>query len=285
LKRILVAGSFDGFSSSHVRLLQEAHRLGVVHVLIWSDRVVEAVTGGAPSFPEAERCYLVGTNRYVTTVVVSDDFDMASGGSCTPSRALVDTAGPDIWLDSGENPGAEELCARQDIVWRIFDPPEPKELPEHDDTASAGARPRRAAEVFPHRKALATGCFDWFHSGHVRFFEEASAFGDLYVVVGSDGNVRKLKGEKHPLFSQAERRYMVGSVRYVKKALISTGSGWLDAEPEIEILNPDVYIVNADGDRPEKLAYCRDHDIEYVVLNRTPKEGLASRSSTVLRGF
>ena len=29
-----------------------------------------------------------------------------------------------------------------------------------------------------------TGCYDWFHSGHVRFFEEVSELGDLYVVAG-----------------------------------------------------------------------------------------------------
>jgi cytidyltransferase-like protein len=288
LKRILVAGSFDDFSSSHVRLLQEAHRLGAVHVLIWSDRVVEAVTGGAPAFPEAERSYLVGTDRYVSSVSVSDDFDTDCEGSCLPLPALIEAVGPEVWLDAGENPGAAELCTRRSLTYRTFDPGQRSTFPEHDYTAgSTAAGPARggAAVGSPLPKVVATGCFDWFHSGHVRFFEEASAFGDLYVVVGSDRNVRMLKGEKHPLFSQGERRYLVGSVRYVREALISTGSGWLDAEPEIETLNPDVYVVNADGDRPEKRAYCRTHGIEYRVLARTPKQGLAPRSSTVLRGF
>jgi len=136
-----------------------------------------------------------------------------------------------------------------------------------------------------YRKVLVTGCFDWFHSGHVRFFEETAQLGDLYVVVGHDENVRLLKGDDHPLFSQEERRYMVGAIRFVKQALISTGSGWMDAEPEIEAIKPDMYVVNEDGDKPEKREFCGQRGLEYVVLKRAPAEGLPRRESTHLRGF
>jgi len=135
------------------------------------------------------------------------------------------------------------------------------------------------------KKVIVTGCFDWFHSGHVKFFEEVSTLGDLYVVVGNDENVRYLKGEGHPLFRQDERRYMVQSIRYVKHALISSGNGWLDGEPEIDAIKPDIYAVNEDGDKPEKREFCAQRGLEYVVLKRKPKEGLPRRESTVLRGF
>ena len=78
---------------------------------------------------------------------------------------------------------------------------------------------------------------------------------------------------------------MVQAVRYVKQALITSGHGWIDAEPEIELLKPDIYAVNEDGDVPEKRAFCAKHGMEYVVLQRSPKEGLPQRESTVLRGF
>lgn len=135
------------------------------------------------------------------------------------------------------------------------------------------------------KKVIVTGSYDWFHSGHVRFFEEASAYGDLYVVVGHDANIRLLKGEGHPLIPQEERRYIVGSIKFVKEALISTGSGWLDAEPEIKKLKPDIYAVNEDGDKGGKGEYCSKHGIEYLVLRRVPAPGLPNRSSTSLRGF
>jgi cytidyltransferase-like protein len=135
------------------------------------------------------------------------------------------------------------------------------------------------------KKVVVTGCYDWVHSGHVRFCEEVSQLGDLYVCIGNDANVRLLKGEGHPLFPQDERRYVVGSVRYVKECLINSGTGWMDAEPEIHRLKPDIYAVNEDGDKTEKREFCAQHGLQYVVLKRTPKEGLTKRSSTDLRGF
>lgn len=141
------------------------------------------------------------------------------------------------------------------------------------------------ASTTSRKKVIVTGCYDWFHSGHVRFFEEVSELGDLYVIVGHDANIRLLKGEGHPMYPEAQRRYMVQGIRFVHRALVSSGDGWLDAEPEIIRLKPDIYAVNEDGDRPEKQQYCQSHGIEYRVLKRTPKEGLPRRASTTLRGF
>jgi cytidyltransferase-like protein len=130
-----------------------------------------------------------------------------------------------------------------------------------------------------------TGCFDLFHTGHIRFFEEASEYGDLYVVLGHDKNIEKLKGFGHPKFSENERKYMAESIRFVKQALISSGDGWLDAEPEIKRIKPDGYVVNEDGDKDVKRRYCEENGIEYIVLKREPKPGLTRRTSTDLRGF
>jgi len=104
-------------------------------------------------------------------------------------------------------------------------------------------------------------------------------------VVGHDANIRLLKGEGHPLFPQAERRYLAGAIRHVKQALVSSGDGWVDADPEIRRLAPDIYAVNEDGDRGGKREYCQKMGIEYLVLKRTPAPGLPPRSSTDLRGF
>ncbi|MFA5851381.1 MAG: hypothetical protein WC820_01655, partial [Spirochaetales bacterium] len=93
------------------------------------------------------------------------------------------------------------------------------------------------------------------------------------------------KGEGHPLFPDYERQYVVASIRDVARALVSSGSGWLDAEPEIKALGAERYVVNEDGDKPEKRRYCEDHGIEYIVLSRIPAAGLPPRTSTDLRGF
>jgi cytidyltransferase-like protein len=281
--RVLITDSFDNFRSHHARLLHEAHRLGSVHVALWSDRAMAVKTGKPPSFPEAERLYLVSTNRYVTAVSVAGAIDAAGKTGCIPSEALIAAVQPDLWLDAEENRARADFCSRRGFGYRVLTADDLAGFPEHDPGPEQG--PMGGAVSIPNRKVVVTGCFDWFHSGHVRFFEEASAYGKLYVVVGSDENVRLLKGEGHPQFPQDERRYLVGSVRYVSEVLVSTGSGWLDAEPEIRALKPDLYIVNEDGDRPEKREFCRQHDMAYLVLKRIPREGLAPRSSTVLRRF
>ena len=105
------------------------------------------------------------------------------------------------------------------------------------------------------------------------------------MIVGHDENIRLLKGAGHPLLPQEERCYVVGSIKYVKQALVSTGDGWLDADPEIQRLKPDIYAVNEDGDKGGKREYCEKNGIQYLVLKRTPAPGLPKRTSTDLRGF
>ncbi len=176
---------------------------------------------------------------------------------------------------STDAPAKREFCRLHGLDYHVLGEQDLAGFPEPEPQAP---RPGR-------KKALVTGCFDWVHSGHVRFFEEVAEIGDLYVVVGHDENIRRLKGEGHPMFPQAERRYVVGSMRSVTRALVSSGHGWLDAEPEIERVRPDVYVVNEDGDKPEKRLFCRKRSIEYVVLQRRPRPGLTPRTSTHLRGF
>ena len=84
---------------------------------------------------------------------------------------------------------------------------------------------------------------------------------------------------------QEERRYAIGAIKFVKQALITSGNGWLDADPEIRVLKPDIYAVNEDGDVGGKREYCAELGIEYLVLRRTPAPGLTPRTSTGLRGF
>lgn len=129
------------------------------------------------------------------------------------------------------------------------------------------------------KKVIVSGCFDLLHGGHIAFFKTASSYGKLYVIIGRDDNLLLLKG-KRPLFSQNERKYIVGSVRFVHEAIIATGSGMLDFEPEMRRINPDIFIVNTDGHSAEKEKLCREMGVEYIVLERTPEKGLPSRSSS-----
>lgn len=266
----IVSGAFDDVRARDLRFLEEAARSGPLHVLLWSDELASRLQGRTPRFPCAERAYFLEAVRTIAQVEVVTEL--------ATSDVLPASVRGATWCvrETESNPAKAEFCHRHGLALAIV--------------------PEKSLDLFPpspppdptlarRRKVIVTGCYDWFHSGHVRFFEEVSSQGDLYVVVGNDANVRHLKGEGHPLIRQEERRYVAASIRHVTQALVSTGWDWLDAEPEITALKPDIYAVNEDGDRGGKREFCASRGIEYLVLKRTPAPGLPRRSSTDLRGF
>jgi len=262
MNRVLVSSAFDDIRAKDIRFLHEASKLGEVHVLLWSDEAVCAHTGHAPKFPYAERLYFVQAVRYVKQV-----------------HASVADLGlkPDLYVGeaTGHSPDMKAFCENNGIRVHLVADAEIADFPEPPTQPSTGRK-----------KVVVTGCYDWLHTGHIAFFEEVSALGDLYVCLGNDANIHALKGDGHPLFVAPERLFIAGSIRYVTQALISRGMGWMDAEHEIlHVIRPDIYAVNEDGDKPEKAEFCRQHGIQYTVLKRVPKDGLPQRSSTNLRGF
>ena len=132
------------------------------------------------------------------------------------------------------------------------------------------------------KKVFVSGCYDLLHSGHVEFFRQASQYGDLYVGIGSDETILGYKHHK-TFYPEQERLFMVKSIRYVKDAFINQGSGIMDFVPTIDIVKPDIFVVNADGSSETKRKFCEERGIEYVVLERTPAEGLTARSSTDIK--
>lgn len=271
MSTVLVSGSFDNPKSKDVRFLEEASKSGIVRVALWSDEAVIAAEGRPPRFPEHERLYLLQSLRFV------EEVSLVRGRIDPDQLPPLVGAGSNLWVVSQEldNPVKRTYAKAEKIPYQVIPtanlsgfPVPAFALPDFDSTR---------------KRVIVTGCFDWLHSGHIRFFEEASELGELYVIVGHDANIKLLKGQGHPMISQIERLYMVRSVRHVHQAMISTGHGWLDAEPEIALVKPHIYVVNEDGDKPEKREYCAAKGIEYVVLTRTPKEGLPRRESTLLR--
>ena len=120
------------------------------------------------------------------------------------------------------------------------------------------------------------------HSGHVEFFRQASQFGELYVGIGSDQTILGYKHHK-TFYPEQERLFMVKSIRYVKDAFINQGDGIMDFIPTVDMVKPDVFVVNVDGGSETKRKFCEERGIEYVELQRTPAEGLTARSSTDIK--
>jgi cytidyltransferase-like protein len=268
---IITSAGFNGLDSRRIRYIHEISKLGQLEVLLFSDALIKSITHIEPKYLEPERRYFLESIRYVNGVHTVNDLSQLNDVAKLVERPV------DAWftLDLEAVNGCQGHAHEQGIEYQLMTSGDLAGFPAHDYDL----------ETTSGKKVLVTGCFDWFHSGHVRFFEEASEYGDLYVVLGHDKNLEELKGPGHPMFPEEERKYLAGSIRFVKQALISSGHGWLDAEPEIQKIKPDGYVVNEDGDKDVKRQYCEENGIEYIVLKREPKPGLRRRTSTDLRGF
>lgn len=92
--------------------------------------------------------------------------------------------------------------------------------------------------------ALANGCFDLLHVGHIRYLEGAAAEADcLVVAVNDDAAVAALKGSGRPIMPCADRAEIVAALRMVD--YVTTFS-----EPTVsallETLRPDVHCKGTD---------------------------------------
>ena len=91
------------------------------------------------------------------------------------------------------------------------------------------------------RKLVFTnGCFDILHTGHVRYLQTAAGFGDILVLgLNSDSSVRKLKGPRRPIITQADRAYLLSAIEAIDCIVI------FDEETParlIQSVSPDVLV-------------------------------------------
>jgi rfaE bifunctional protein nucleotidyltransferase chain/domain len=105
-----------------------------------------------------------------------------------------------------------------------------------------------AERLAPARKgktvALANGCFDVLHVGHVRLLAEARGHADLLVVaLNSDASARALKGDDRPFVPLAERMELVAALATVD---FVTSFAEPTAGPLIEALRPEMQIKGTD---------------------------------------
>jgi D-glycero-beta-D-manno-heptose 1-phosphate adenylyltransferase len=105
---------------------------------------------------------------------------------------------------------------------------------------SAVADDRRAGRTV----ALANGCFDVLHVGHVRYLEGAAREANrLVVAINDDASVRELKGPGRPVMDEAARAELVAALRCVDYVV-------LFGEPSVDRLigrlRPDVHCKGTD---------------------------------------
>lgn len=92
------------------------------------------------------------------------------------------------------------------------------------------------------------GCFDFIHTGHVRYLKEARSLGDLLVVgLNSDDSVTRLKPGR-PVNPQADRAEVLSALESVDFVTIFDEDTPLEL---IKALRPDVLVKGGDWKRAD----------------------------------
>jgi D-glycero-beta-D-manno-heptose 1-phosphate adenylyltransferase len=101
-----------------------------------------------------------------------------------------------------------------------------------------------AARAAGWRVALANGCFDVLHVGHVRYLAGAKAEADVLVVgVNGDASVARLKGPGRPVLPEDDRAILVAALRAVDHVVVFQED---DVRQVLLALRPDVHCKGTD---------------------------------------
>ena len=126
--------------------------------------------------------------------------------------------------------------------------------------------------------ALANGCFDVLHVGHVRYLAGARAEADVLVVgVNGDDSVRRLKGQGRPLLPADDRSVLVAALASVDHVVVFAED---DVAALLLALRPDVHckgtdyttetvpekdVVRSYGGRVAIVGDAKDHDTRRLI--------------------
>jgi rfaE bifunctional protein nucleotidyltransferase chain/domain len=92
--------------------------------------------------------------------------------------------------------------------------------------------------------ALANGCFDVLHVGHIRYLEGARREADVLVVgVNGDASVGRLKGRGRPVMPAEDRAVLVAALRAVDHVVVFDDD---DVKGLLLALRPDVHCKGTD---------------------------------------
>ena len=115
MSEVVVTGSFDDLRSRDIRFLEEASKLGNLHVLMWPDKLIKSFTGIEPKFDQDERLYMLDAIRYVDSVTIVSD----KGDPCL----LPEFAGirHQIWAvdEQSDNPNKSKYCQAHNLQYLV----------------------------------------------------------------------------------------------------------------------------------------------------------------------
>jgi len=147
-----------------------------------------------------------------------------------------------------------------------------------EQLAEAVARERAQGRTI----ALANGCFDLLHVGHVRYLRACSKEADrLVVAVNDDASARTLKGPGRPINLGVDRAELVAGLRGVDYVVLFSET---TVEPLLKLVKPEVHckgtdytvdtvperaVVSAYGGRTAIVGDAKEHSTRELVARLT----------------
>lgn len=121
-------------------------------------------------------------------------------------------------------------------------------------TIEEAASISRQKKIKGKKVILAGGCFDILHPGHILFLEAAKKEGDvLILLLESDENIKKRKGEGRPINSIKNRQIVVSSISDVDYIIPLVGVTTDEEYDRIMIqIRPEVIAITEGDSQTEK---------------------------------
>ncbi len=112
-------------------------------------------------------------------------------------------------------------------------------MPDYEDLAKMV----EALRVMGQKIVLTQGTWDMFHTGHIRYLEQAKQAGDILIVaVDSDRMTKERKGPKRPFDPEEERIAVIRSLRVVD--IVTRKDDNTDKLDTLRVVRPDVFVVS-----------------------------------------
>jgi cytidyltransferase-like protein len=121
---------------------------------------------------------------------------------------------------------------------------------------------------------LTSGTFDLFHAGHLNYLEEVKKHGDVIIVLLSgDNRVRARKGPKRPIIGEADRAWILDSLKIVDYVFIDPSKMSPETTDPIHAeilqkLQPNYYVT----DGPDPRFYELMDKSKFIILDRMNPE-------------
>ncbi|QDP51410.1 MAG: hypothetical protein GOVbin630_108 [Prokaryotic dsDNA virus sp.] len=93
------------------------------------------------------------------------------------------------------------------------------------------------------KKIFTNGCFDILHRGHVELFRYCKSLGTVIVGLNSDTSIKRLKGEKRPINTEKDRKFILQSLKYIDEIVVFEQDTPYEL---IKSIKPDIIVKGGD---------------------------------------